>query len=141
MQCGQVWFGSGSQFCLQVGGTVGSAWIAELLSTQGKEQVEGHWKLIEEFVVASVGHVKEIKKKLKESTDALAAFCGKAMDDAGKMIAAFNELFDVCTSWLGKEIEGDFKRSRGFYRSVQSRFRRSMRSSFRQSTMESGLTS
>jgi hypothetical protein len=31
------------------------------------------------------------------------------MTDADDMIAGFNELFDICTSWLGAEIEGDYK--------------------------------
>ena len=81
--------------------------IAELLSTTD-------WRVIEEFVVAAVCHIKDVKKKLVQATIDLDAFGGKQMDDAGEMLAAFNRLFDVCTSWLGTAVEGDLQKIQRF---------------------------
>jgi hypothetical protein len=88
--------------------------IAQLLSTTDKGEVEDHWRVLEEFVVAAVCHIKDVKKKLVQATADLDAFSGKQMDDAGEMLAAFNRLFDVCTSWLGTAVEGDFQKIQRF---------------------------
>ena len=39
--------------------------IAELLSTTGKADVDEHWKAMEDFVVGSICHVKDVKRKLE----------------------------------------------------------------------------
>ena len=88
--------------------------IAELMSTTDRDGIESHWRAIEDFVVGSVGHIKDVKKKLQSAQADLDAFSGKAMTDADDMIAGFNELFDMCTSWLGAEIEGDYKKIQRF---------------------------
>ena len=88
--------------------------IAELMSTTDRDGIESHWRAIEEFVVGAVGHIKDVKKKLNSAQADLDAFSGKAMTDADDMLADFNELFDVCTSWLGAEIEGDYKKIQRF---------------------------
>ena len=61
-----------------------------------------------------VCHVKDVKRKLEDVMKALDAFSGELMDDADDMLAAFNDLFDVCTSWLGSEVEGDFQKTQRF---------------------------
>ena len=87
---------------------------AELLVTVDKAVVEEHWKALEDFVVGSVCFIKDVKKKLEEATADLEKFCGKDMEDAGDMLAAYNSLFDVCTSWLGTAIEGEFQKIQRF---------------------------
>ena len=67
--------------------------IGELLSSDDKDEVESHWKAIEEFIVGVVCHVKDVKRKLEDAMKVLDAFSGKLMDDADDMLAAFNDLF------------------------------------------------
>ena len=88
--------------------------IAELLSTTNKAAVDEHWKVLEDFVVGSMCVIKDVKKKLETATAVLEEYCGKQMADAGNMLAAFNNLFDICTSWLGSPIEGDFQKIQRF---------------------------
>ena len=88
--------------------------IAELLSTTGKADVDAHWKAMEDFVVGSICHVKDVKRKLEAATSVLEEYCGKQMVDTGDMLAGFNNLFDTCTSWLGSPIEGDFQKIQRF---------------------------
>ena len=87
---------------------------AELLATVDKAVVEEHWKALEDFIVGSVCFIKDVKKRLEEATADLEEFCGKDMEDAGDMLAAYNSLFDVCTSWLGTAIEGEFQKIQRF---------------------------
>ena len=68
-----------------------------------------------------VCHVKDVRIKLDVATAVLDEFCGEGMVDA-----EFNELFDVCSSWLGAEMEGDFKKIQRFLKkcpqSVQAEY-------------------
>ena len=100
--------------------------IAELLSTRDKAVVEDHWKALEDFIAGVVCHVKDVRTKLDDATAVLDAFCGKSMVDADTMLAEFNGLFDVCSSWLGAEMEGDFKKIQRFLKkcpqSVQAEY-------------------
>jgi len=88
--------------------------IQELLSSDDKDEVESHLKAIEKFVAGVVCHVKNVKGKLEDAMKVLDSYCGKLLDDADDMLAGFNDLFDVCTSWLGSEIEGDFQKIQRF---------------------------
>ena len=88
--------------------------IKELLSSDDKDKVESHLRTIEEFVVGVVCHVKDVKRKLEDAMKVLDGYDGKLLDDADHMLAGFNDLFDVCTSWLGSEIEGDFQKVQRF---------------------------
>ena len=100
--------------------------ITELLSTTDATDIESHWKALEEFVLGSVGHIKDVKSKLASAQKELDSFSGSQMTDVDEMLAVFNELFDVCTSWLGVEVEGDYKRIQRFVqkcpRSVQMEY-------------------
>ena len=88
--------------------------IAELMSTTDVPDIESHWKVLEDFVLGSVGHIKDVKSKLASAQKELDSFSGSQMTDADEMLATFNELFDVCTSWLGVEVEGCYKRIQRF---------------------------
>ena len=100
--------------------------IAELMSTTDVPDIESHWKALEDFVLGSVGHIKDVKSKLASAQKELDSFSGSQMTDADEMLATFNELFDVCTSWLGVEVEGNYKRIQRFVqkcpRSVQMEY-------------------
>jgi hypothetical protein len=100
--------------------------IAELLSTRDKIVVENHWKALEDFVAGVICHVKDVRTKLDVATAVLDSFCGKRMVDADTMLAEFNELFDVCSSWLGAEMEGDYQKIQRFLKkcpqSVQAEY-------------------
>ena len=72
--------------------------------------------------------MKDVKKKLEDAMKVLVndAFSGKLLDDVGDMLAAFNDLFDVCTSWLDSEVEGEFQKIQRFLKkcpeSVQNEY-------------------
>ena len=118
--------------------------IAELLSTRDKTAIESHWRALEDFVSGVVCHVKDVRSKLQAAVVKLDAFSGKLMPDADTMLGSFNELFDVCSSWLGAaiNIENDYfkgstvQRFKGSSRRCLSRWRLSMRLTFLRFTME-----
>ena len=92
--------------------------IAELLSTRDKTAVESHWRALEDFVSGVVCHVKDVRSKLQAAVVKLDAFSGKLMPDADTMLGSFNELFDVCSSWLGVAIENDYVKIQRFLKKV-----------------------
>ena len=87
---------------------------AELLGRSGPLDIEEHWAAIESFVAASVCYVRNVKGKLAAAIESLDALCGDKFTDAGAMLARYNVLFDVCTSWLGTPFEGDYKKNQRF---------------------------
>jgi len=87
---------------------------AELLGRSQPLEIEEHWAAIESFVAASVCYVRDAKGQLAAAMNDLEAFCGDGFTDAGVMLARYNELFDVCTSWLGVPFEGHYKKNQRF---------------------------
>ena len=86
--------------------------VRELLATDAPAGIEEHWLAIEEVVAAAVCYVKNTKAKLVVATKNLDDFCGHV--DLDEMLAQFEELFDICTSWLGSAIELDYKKIQRF---------------------------
>ena len=76
--------------------------------------------LFENFVAASVCYVKDVQGKLTAAIKSLDAFCGDQFTDAGVVLARYNILFDVCTSWLGFPFEGDHMKNQRFPEKVQN---------------------
>ena len=76
--------------------------------------IEGHWSAIEEFIATVVCYVKNTKSKLVVANKNLDDFCGKNITDPDEMIAQFEELFDICTSWLGSAVEIDHTKMQRF---------------------------
>ena len=58
--------------------------------------------------------MRDVQGKLTAAIKSLDAFCGNQFTDAGVMLARYNVLFDVCTSWLGSPFEGDYKKNQRF---------------------------
>jgi hypothetical protein len=90
--------------------------IKLLRETTDREQVAAHWDAIEEFVGAIVFFVSDVKGKLAAATQNVEMFRfeDKRMDDIDEVICEFDELFDICTSWLGSEFEGEYQKIQRF---------------------------
>ena len=88
--------------------------IQELVTAELPADIEEHWSAIEEFVAAAVCYVKNTKSKLVVATKNLDEFSGKNINEPDEMIAQFEELFDICTSWLGSAVEIDYKKIQRF---------------------------
>jgi len=90
--------------------------IKLLQDTTDREQVAAHWTAIEEFVGAIVFFVSDVKGKLAAATKNVEMFHfdNKRMDDINEVICEFDELFDICTSWLGSEFEGEYQKIQRF---------------------------
>ena len=65
--------------------------------------------------------MKGVRSKLQAAVVKLDAFSGKLMPDADTMLGSFNELCDVCSSWLGVAIENDYPRFKGSSKECLSR--------------------
>ena len=87
---------------------------AELIGRSDPLMIEEHWAAIEAFVGATVCYVRDVKGKLSAAIKNLEAFCGDQIADAGVMLAHYNKLFDVCTSWLGSPFEGPYLKIQRF---------------------------
>ena len=87
---------------------------AELIGRSDSLKIEEHWAAIEAFVAASVCYVRDVQGKLSAAIKNLEAFCGDQIADAGVMLARYNKLFDVCTSWLGSPFEGPYLKIQRF---------------------------
>ena len=62
--------------------------------------------------------MKDVRFKLQAAVVKLDAFSGKLLPDADTMLGSFNELFDVCSSWMGAEIENECAKIQRFLKKV-----------------------
>ena len=88
--------------------------IKQLLGLKDEKLIEEQWNVIESFVLCVVGHVKDLKHKLKVAKEELAEVKGVDYDEIEEMLADFNQRFDACNSWLGAEFEVTYEKVQRF---------------------------
>ena len=88
--------------------------IKQLLGLKDEKSIEEHWDVIESFVLCVVGHVKDLKHKLKVAKQELSEVKGIEYDEIEDMLADFNAKFDACNSWLGAEFEVTYEKVQRF---------------------------
>ena len=80
----------------------------QLMARTDEEEIEEHWKAIEKLVEMVVGFVPDAKAKLAAAKVNLNDFNGGQYEDIEEMLAAYNHLADICTSWFKGETESDY---------------------------------
>ena len=80
----------------------------QLLARTDEGEIEEHWKAIEKLVEMVVGFVPDAKSKLAAAKANLNAFNGEQYADVEELLAAYNHLADICTSWFKGETESDY---------------------------------
>ena len=80
----------------------------QLLARTDEGEIEEHWKAIEKLVEMVVGFVPDAKSKLAAAKANLNGFNGEQYADVEELLAAYNHLADICTSWFKDETESDY---------------------------------
>lgn len=88
--------------------------IIQLLARSDQDGIEEHWSAIDSFVDAVIFFVSDKKLKLQEAEGNLSAFDGSHYVDCTEILADYNNLSDICTSWFGSEMKTDYDKIQSF---------------------------